>query len=422
MAAQRGGAFFITGNSVNTSFDFCKIMANKTGIDGESRGGGFWIEGGGTHKLYYCLIRSNTSGAEGEGGERGGGAFVTDGNPGPAITLEACAVWGNIAYGNHGAAFFVMGVPNITLINSLIVNNITKEGAGSWFIPSSDCDITLVNTIMTKNIGTNTGNAGGGFRVMNLGNRINLFNSLILGNSCENSEGAIDFGVSGDKPGIADKFVFKNSIVGLIGGIDKVLLPAPQDKAGINPSLINMYNLGGLGNPDWMDMDESGVDFGAQPLTTSGFGMPYFTLQSADVYAAKMGDPALLGDYELDVDMFNVSRTIKGGAIFAGPVQSVAGDGKATDPTAIKQVQPPVAKDNIRIIGASNGILGVDFGNLKGQAKGALLSIVGQEVEKVFNLNVVGKGYYNIHVAPGMYILKVEIGGKTYAQKLIVTN
>ena len=423
IASNRGGAFFITGKNVNTTFEFCKITGNQTEIDGESRGGGFWIEGG-TSYFYYCLIMGNASGQVGAGGERGGGAFVTDGNPGPAITLESCAVWLNTAYGNHGAAFFVMGTPNITLINSSVVQNLTKEGAGSWFIPSSDCDITLVNTIMTKNIGTNSGNAGGGFRVMNNGNRINLFNSIVIGNDCDNKEGAIDFGIS-DKPGIADGFVFKNSIVGLINGIDASVIPAPKDKAGINGSLINMYSLGGGCNPDWTEMDESGVDFTAQPLKTTGFGMPYYTLKDANVYAAKMGDPALLAEYDRSTDMFDKERTVTGGAIFAGPTQSVTGSQQATDPdipVSIKQVASPDTKENIRIIGASNGILGVDFGALRGIAKGTLLNVAGQEVENVFSLNVVGKGYYNIHAAPGMYILKVEIGGKMYAQKFIVTK
>ncbi|MDR1610075.1 MAG: T9SS type A sorting domain-containing protein [Candidatus Symbiothrix sp.] len=419
ISTERGGAFFVTGNSYTTSFDFCKIQGNKSITD---RGGAFFIEGTNSNNFYYTLIQSNTSGVEGEGGERGGGAFVTAGDH-SAITLESCAIVSNIAYGNHGSTFFLMGSPNITLINSVVANNVTKAGAGSWFIASGDCDITLVNTIMTKNTGGNSGNAGGGLRVMNTNNRINLFNSLVLGNDTyqDNTEGAVDLRAD-NKVGIESTWVFKNSIVGLISGLEPARIPAPQDKAGINPSLINMYNIGGeSAQPDWVALDLSGIDYNSQPLVTAEFGMPYYTLQNADVYAAKMGDPALLSDYDLNTDMFNETRTVTGGAVFAGPVQSVVGGGVATDPKlGIKQILAP-AKENIRIVGiVSNGILGVDFGNIKGQAKGDLISLTGQSVETVFNRNVVGKGYYNVHVQPGIYLLRVVNGGNTYVQKVIV--
>jgi hypothetical protein len=78
-------------------------------------------------------------------------------------------------------------------------------------------------------------------------------------------------------------------------------------------------------------------------------------------------------------------------------------------------------KANIRIIGAvANGVLGVDFGAIKGQAKGDLISLTGQVVEKVFNLSVVGKGYYNVTAQPGIYLLRVTNAGNTYTQKVIV--
>jgi hypothetical protein len=422
VAANQGGAIFTAGNNVNTSFDFCVIKANGTRLSGESRGGAFYINGGGTHTFYYTIIQSNTAGVEGEGGERGGGAIVTGGAS--AVTLESCAVWGNIAYGNHGSAFFVMGNPNITLINSVVAQNLTRAGAGSWFLATNDCDITFVNTIMTQNSGQNSGDGGGGIRVMNMNNRLNFFNSLVLGNDTglAGNEGAVDIRAN-DVTGIESGWVFKNSIVGLISGIDPSRIPTPQDKAGINPSLINMYNIGGeSAQPNWTDWDVSGVDFDDQPLFTTGFRMPYYTLKDANAYAAKLGDPALLADYDSNTDMFGVERTITGGAIFAGPVQSVTGDGLAIDPmTAIQQIAVPVVKENIRIIGVvSNGILGVDFGTIKGQAKGDLIALTGQVVETVFNRNVVGKGYYNVHVTPGIYLLRVVTDGNTYTQKLIV--
>jgi len=423
IAGTTGGAIFIAGDAI-TNYDHCIIEGNSSPND---RGGAFFIDGNGQHRFFYSVIKSNTSGVDvsatgGDAGEKGGAAFVT--GAGAAITLESSAVVSNIAYGNHGAAFFVMGDPNITLINSTVANNATKQGAGGWFLATggTGVDITLVNSFNINNTGTNSGNAGGGFRVMNLNNRISFFNSVVIGNTCDNGEGAVDIGCSAT-PGIASTFVFKNSIVGLISGAD--VIPAAVDKVGINPSLINEYSLGGeAAQVDWAALDQSGIDFVDGLQVTSGFGMPFYTLTSADVYAAKMGDPALLANYDVDTDLFGVKRTITGGAIFAGPVQSVveyAPD--VTDPVA-GLTAPKVQKNSnaIRVIGTvSNGILGVDFGNLGGRAKGELISMTGQVVENVFDRNVVGKGYYNVKTtAQGVYILRVTMNGNAYTTRVIL--
>jgi hypothetical protein len=420
-AGTTGGAIFIAGDFIS-SYDHCIIKENSSPND---RGGAFFIEGNGQHRFYYSVIKSNTSGIAGalDAGEKGGAAFVTSGNA--ALTFESSAIVSNVAYGNHGAAFFVMGDPNITLINSTVANNSTKAGAGGWFLAtgSTGVDITLVNSFNIFNSGTNSGNAGGGFRVMNLNNRFNFFNSVIAGNTTEN-EGAVDLGFS-STPGIADGLVIKNSIIGLISGVDAGVIPAAVDKAGINPSLVNEYNLGGqTAQIDWATLDQSGIDWTDGLQSTSGFGMPFYTLTSADVYAAKMGDPALLANYDLNTDLFGVQRTVTAGAIFAGPVQSVvefAPD--VLDPQTGIQT-PSIQKNStaIRIIGTvSNGILGVDFGNLSGRAKGELISVTGQVVENVFNLNVVGKGYYNVKTtAQGVYILRVTMNGKAYTTPLIL--
>lgn len=420
IAGTTGGAIFIAGDAIS-NYDHCIIEGNSSPND---RGGAFFIEGNGQHRFYYSVIKSNTSGIAGalDAGEKGGAGITTAGNS--AITLESSAVVSNVGYGNHGAAFFVMGSPNITLINSTVANNLTKNGAGGWFLATdpTGVDITLVNSFNINNTGTNSGNAGGGFRVMNLNNRISFFNSVVVGNICDNSEGAVDIGCSAT-PGIASTFVFKNSIVGLISGAD--VIPAAVDKAGINPSLINEYSLGGeAAQVDWVALDQSGIDFVDGLQATSGFGMPFYTLTSADVYAAKMGDPALLANYDVDTDLFGVKRTVTGGAIFAGPVQSVveyAPD--VTDPVA-GLTAPKVQKNSnaIRVIGTvSNGILGVDFGNLGGRAKGELISMTGQVVENVFDRNVVGKGYYNVKTtAQGVYILRVTMNGNAYTTRVIL--
>lgn len=418
----RGGFAFVA-SAGSVIYEYCKIKGNSS-ID--DRGGAFFLEGG-NHRFFYSVIDGNTSGVKDalDAGEKGGAAFTTAGG-GVALTMESCAIVKNIAYGNHGAIFFTMGDPNITLINTVIADNVTKAGAGSWFLPSNDIDITLMNCTMINNVGTNAGNAGGGFRVMNANNRINIFNSIVARNICDNGEGAVDMGVSGDVPNIAKTFVFKNSIIGLIGGIEDGLIPAAIDNENIaTKSKINMYRLAGENvQPDYVLLDQSGLNYAGGLITTTNFGMPYYTLKDASAYAATLGDPNLLLDYDVDTDLLLAKRSVTAGAIYAGAVQAVVGDDEYTDniPSGIISADP-LTEGGIHITSlVSNGILGVDFGNLTGHATGDLISVNGQVVERVFDLNVIGKGYYNVNSAPGIYILRVTIAGEIFAKTLVVAK
>ena len=432
VAKVKGG--FLWASKADVSYEYCTITNNRV-IDG--RGSAFFLEGG-DHHFFYTVISGNVAGTDMD--DHGEGGTIASVNV-RTITMESCAVVNNIGY-DHGTAFFTMGAgANITLINTTVSNNYTKRGAGCWFLATDDLDLTLVNTIYADNKSDdNRGNGGGGIRVMNLNNRINVFNSIIIRNFChfaspDNPEfGAVDFRFDG-KPGIMNDLVFKNSIVGLLSNAPAEDIPAAQDNPDIaQKSLINMYRLGEEESQrDYAEFDESGVSFEKGLRTTKSFKMRYLALIDNTVAAAKLGDPALLGEYDrTDFDQLLVPRTVTGGAIFAGPVQGVL-EGEDYDDTGWEdQIESiygegtgiktlPAKKADIRIIGvAANGILGVDFGDLKGRAKGTLINIAGQEVEKVFDLYVNSKGYYNIHAAPGMYILKVEIGGETYAKKLIV--
>ncbi|MDR0864396.1 MAG: T9SS type A sorting domain-containing protein [Candidatus Symbiothrix sp.] len=430
-ATDRGGCIFVAGDA-NTAYEYCLIEGNSSNGPGETRGGGFFLEGG-SHRFFYTLINGNTSGSpENPGGERGGAGITTAGGI-KALTLESCGIINNIAYGNHGAAFFLMGTPNVTVINSTIAQNTTKDGAGSWFLPSSDIDVTLVNVSMIDNKGTNSGNSGGGIHINNDGNRINIFNSILTWNNTDNGEGAVDMGVSGFTEARVKDIVFKNSIVGLISGVPVGSVPAAQDNASIpNKSKINMYSINGeAAQPDYPVFDTSGVNYTDGLQITSSFGLPYYTLKN-NGYATKLGDPALLDARDVYTDQLLVERIpATDGSIYAGSIQAIVGEDSYNDKnwednvmidygTAIKNPSA-LAKQDIRVIGTvSNGILGVDFGELKGQAKGDLISINGQVVEHVFDRSVIGKGYYNTHVTPGFYILKVTIEGKTFAKRLIV--
>jgi hypothetical protein len=209
----------------------------------------------------------------------------------------------------------------------------------------------------------------------------------------------------------------------------------PNDNANIpTKSDIAMYKVASEEaalTEDVALMDHSGIDFG-QGIKYSKFGMPYYLL-TAGSDVTKLGDPALLAGYDSNADLFNQTRPIAAdGSITAAPTNASVGDDyndsgwEAAIPpvgTGIGSVVTPAAKQGITVITTivSNGILGVDFGELKGLAKGELISVNGQVVENVFNSYVVGKGYYNVHTTtPGVYVLRVTIDGKSYATRLIV--
>lgn len=424
LSNDRGGCIFVAGDAI-TNFEYCHIEGNSSSGEGETRGGAFFLEGG-SHKFYYSVISGNTSGIPDGGGERGGAAFTTAGSI-KSLTLESCAIVKNTAYGNHGSAFFLMGNPNVTLINTTIAGNTTMEGVGSWFLPTDNVDVTLVNVTMADNVGTNSGNAGGGIKVLNTGNRINIFNSILVRNISENGEGATDL-IFENKTDITKTTVFKNSIIGLVGGVDAGLIPTATDNPNIpTKSKINMYSLGGeAAQPDYVEMDESGVNFTDGLQESSSFRMPYYTLKDGDAYAKSLGDPALLAEYDASTDLFLVERAkAADGSIYAGAVQAITGYEEFDDSGILSGIKdsPFASKDGIKISSfvSQNGLLYVDFGQLVGKAKGDLISLTGQVVKNVFDLYVIGKGVYALDgIAPGIYILQITIDGKSYSNKLVV--
>jgi hypothetical protein len=424
----RGGFIFSAG-ATHATYDYCRISGNSSVTE---RGGALYLDGAATHRFFYTLLSGNSAGIEAGEGEKGGGVLTTGGDTGgPAVTFESCTLRGNSAY-QHGAVAFLMGAnTNVNFINSSIVQNQSIGGAAPIVVVSNTANLTLTNVTYAANEGTNSGNGGGGIIVWSPGNPIHIFNSVLVRNICaESGEGAIDMKYNGVEH-IATT-VFKNSIVGLISAVDKSAVPAAQDNDAIpTKSLINMYNIAGeVAQVDYAtELDQSGVDF-ANFQETSSFGLGYFPLKDANAYAAKLGDPALLEATGAYSDQLLVERTVAAdGSIYAGAIQAVLGydpyddSGWESNIGVGTGIHTPsaYAKQDIRVIGTvSNGILGVDFGDWKGRAKGDLIAINGQVVEHVFDLPVVGKGYYNVNVAPGFYILKVTIEGKTFAKRLIV--
>ena len=255
--------------------------------------------------------------------------------------------------------------------------------------------------------------------------KLNLFNSVFVRNRA-GGDGYVDIRNSSNYD---QQLTVKNSIIGLIQGGTITA----QDNSDIpTKSMINTYKF--LPTDEYSPVAEadpfevSGIDFdrGLRFGAVGGSRMPYYLLVDGSPIT-KLGDPALLADYDTMDDIFGRTRTeAADGSISAAPTLASTPDGFSDRnwrdnilPTGINSTQVENG-----LIGAtiSGGILAVNFGELRGLTKGTLFNISGQEVEQVFNCMVVGKGFYSTNAATGMYILKVENAGKTYTQKLIVTK
>ncbi len=426
----RGGYLFSDGET-RITHEFCKITSNQS-IGG--RGGALCLFGNGTHHFYYTVLSDNKGGNWSDDGTKrldkdgnvitngeyeGGLGFITGG----ATTFESCGIIANRSFSHGGIIRGIGSSVNVTFINSTITNNQSMhDRAPIW--ASEGGTYTFVNSLFVENLGQNLGNGAGFDGDDHTGIRLNIINSVFERNIA-GEDGAVDIRAI---PDYATQLTVKNSLIGLIQGNTSGVVP--QDNASIPAkSNIAMYKLANEDSqPNYTDdkFPVSGVNYDEGISYSKAFGMPYYLLQ-ANSTVTRLGDPALLLSYDIASDLFEQLRTpAVDGSITAAPTLASVTDKYDDTPivpgpsTGI--FSPKATEKGIRIICASNGILGIDFGDLKGLAKGTLVAVTGQEVETVFNIAVVGKGYYNMHVTPGVYILKVETGGKTYVQKLFVTK
>jgi hypothetical protein len=435
---SRGGYLFIDGEGVSLNHEYCKINSSQS-IGG--RGGALCLFGNNTRRFYYCMFSNNKGGNWGpdpagdpevdvkldkdgnpvsEGEYEGGLAFITGG----ATIFESCAIVGNKSWSHSG---IIRGWGNtnttVTFVNTALTKNQSLHDRSPLWI-GGDATYTFVNSLFVENIGQNQGN-GAGFDFDGAGVRLNIFNSVFARNMA-GTDGAVDIR---NAPNYAVQLTVKNSLIGFIQGDESVVTPVdnPSISAKSDIAMYKLVSTATAATPEEVaSLESSGVDFASGVRYSKSFGMPYYLL-AANSKVTKLGDPALLGEYDLNTDIFgNTHPVAADGSITAAPtVATVTNEwddsGWENNLTGIFSPKVSLAKDNIRIIGTvSNGILGVDFGNIKGQTEGDLISLTGHVVENVFDTMVVSKGYYNVNVRPGIYLLRVVNGGNTYVQKVIV--
>ncbi len=430
---SRGGYLFTDGNTY-ISHEYCKISSNQA-IGG--RGGALCLFGNGTRRFYYTIISDNKGGnwgpdpsgltaddvkldkdgnATNDGEYEGGVAFITGG----ATTFESCGLISNKSW-SHSGLIRSWGNANTTFINSTIAKNQSlHDRSPIW---TGEATYTFVNSLFVDNMGQNSGN-GAGFDGDNNANvHLNIFNSVFARNVA-GADGAVDIRAI---PNYATQLVVKNSLIGLIQGDASGVIPMDNENIPTK-SNIAMYKVADeQASLDYAALENSGVDFGQGLKYSKSFGMPYYLL-TANSPATKLGDPVLLADYDLDSDLFNQARPIASdGSITAAPTNASVEDefdDTGWEGNIINAVVTPKADNfGLKLIGnmVENGIIGVDYGQLRGAAKVELYSITGQKLETIFNGIVVSKGYYNLKTSTsGVYLLNITIEGKTFAKRLIV--
>jgi hypothetical protein len=448
---RRGGAIGVRGEEgdrpvVEIAYSTFNRNTTPEG-SGENRGGVFSIYRG-EISLYMCDIKNNAAGkradsANPQGEGAGGGAVVISNDA--TFYCENTSFTGNSG-SSHGAVFFAMGASNHTFVNTSFVNNLGDgDGVGLFWMDGEPMTTKFVNVTFAKNTrpGGNDWNFAG-VRILKNTFTLDVFNSIFVWNAALNgdgtSNGSGDIGFNGDHNSAAKmaQFTVKNSVIGHIdynGALENAFTLA--DNPALPASVIGEYD--NRGNMILFEEDQSGLDLTNGYLTSAtnrqGLGysalnaIGYYTLTSGSL-GTQLGDPAVLSEFGSIEDQFATERSISGGAIFAGAVQLTDGTEAPAPqtpnpyPVTITGITTPSAqvKDiNVSTLVSSNGILSVDFGSLSGKAKGELININGQVAKVLFNKPVLKKDFFAMDgVAPGFYILKVDLGGNTYAKRIIV--
>ncbi|MDR1763099.1 MAG: T9SS type A sorting domain-containing protein [Dysgonamonadaceae bacterium] len=428
---SRGGYLFTDGET-HITHEYCKIYSNRS-IGG--RGGALCLFGNGTRYFYYTTITNNYGGNWSEDGTT---KLDKDGNPvsdgeyegavgfitGGATTFESCGIVGNQSW-SHSGIIRGWGDANttVTFINTNLAKNQSMHDRSPLWI-GGNATYTFVNSFLVENQGQNAGN-GAGFDFDGASVILNIFNSVFAHNVA-GGDGAVDIRNASN---YATQLVVKNSLIGLIQGNSSVVVP--QDNPNIpTKSNIALYKIADEQSQiDYAILEPAtGINYGQGLRFSKSFKMPYYLLDPAGT-VAKLGDPALLADYDTNHDLFDNTRTTAAdGSISAAPTVATITDDEYDDSGWEDKIFTGISSPSVsgtigafRVIGyVSNGILGIDFGSIKGQTRGTLISLTGQAVQEVFNCNVVAKGYYNVDVRPGVYLLRLVNNGKTYVQKVVV--
>ncbi len=419
-ANGRGGAVLTRTDNTTAIFQNCKFVGNHA-----NEGGVVYMQDATTQKFYNCVISENYTGkivnltdwTQNTGG--GGSVFKGDGNG--VFYMENSSVVKNYTLNDHGGILFVNSAPTITLVNTTIADNIMYRDANSMVFCTGALKLNLINVTFTNNNayvaqsgdpagkeGPNSGNTTG-IRISDLNARVKICNSILAGNlSRDGGLVPVDLFLqenAANAANVATIFEIKNSIIGNIKGLVKT------DLSGIPDIATSKYDFYPE-TTNWIESDISGIEW-SKGLTNSSNGQTYYSLASTSK-AIGLGEPTLLVSY-VNPLVDQLGRTREGSKICAGAIEMLDNPGTGINTSSLK---PEIIFNN-RV--SSTGVLNVDFGSVSGKAKGELYSINGQLVKMLFDDSAAGKVFYTMNgTAPGLYILKIAVNGKSIVGRLIV--
>ncbi|GHT75892.1 hypothetical protein AGMMS50262_12620 [Bacteroidia bacterium] len=326
-AGNNGGAIcMIKGESEIGPFlsmKHCVVSLNKSA----NGGGAMSLESTTMGVMLVSTIVDSNMSTEGAGGIRiTGGSF--------SFYAQSCSFSRNMAY-EAGFMTIAGDEPKaITFINSTIGRNmIAKDPDGCCIgnIKASGkgmdgTEITLVNVTMVENwvgIGS-SGSNGAGWVFYDSGYVFHVYNSIIVGN-------ASHYGYA-DVSCVAEpkEFTIQNSVVGWVDTQNDEVPYVIQDNPAIEAkSVVQEYNAQTWANWTEIDMTNGAGLFmqegGAYRASSGSKDIPargyYYYTFFDDALATRLGDPALLSEWDNNDDMLLKPRTITNRTIWAGAYQ-----------------------------------------------------------------------------------------------------
>ena len=172
LAAAAGIYIF---SAAHVAFNRCKIRNNST-LNTSSNGGGLWNAGSMVY-LYDSEVSNNTSTGV------GAGIYSLDANVTGTTYVIRCTITGNKTTGAAASGYYGRENSVAYFINSTISGNeSSSHGAGMQLYGAAGkiATLYLISSTITGNIAV--GN-GGGLNVYNTNTAINIYNSIISGNS-----------------------------------------------------------------------------------------------------------------------------------------------------------------------------------------------------------------------------------------------
>ena len=199
-AGKANGGLFNAEESEST-FRNCEFTSN-TGANGAC----IWNFAG-TLSLYNCLLKDN------KGTGVGAGVYnYANGGILSKLYMVGCEVANNSAGASQGGAIYAREGSENVLINCTIYGNSCKKAAGVavYGTAAAPAALTMISCTVTGNKAT--ASEGGGVEVLNANGTLNMYNSIVAGNTSVTAGGEDVVG-QGGKVGTMPK-ILRSSVIG----------------------------------------------------------------------------------------------------------------------------------------------------------------------------------------------------------------